>query len=1016
MDSTSDNARYFPSFAGRFEVISLPERAMWRKPQRGALAALFSHWSKGTSEPGLIALPTGVGKTALGVAAPFISQADRVLVVVPSTAVRRQSVEAFRSLRDLVAIGAIDEPARYPTVGAVTGRVSDWGELGPHDVVVALPNSISPVHYDGNPPPDDLFDLIVVDEAHHAPARTWKAILDHFGVAKKLLLTATPLRSDGKPVPGDLIYHYPLRMALEESLFKPIKTEVLEVTDVEDRRRTDLAIASRTVSILSTKEHATSTLMVRAATVARAHELAATYETLGLDIAVLHSGLGEKRQRDIQQQLKSGDLHSVAVVGMLVEGFDLSSLRVLAYHDKHKSVMPTAQIAGRLARVDTAFPQESVIVTARDLDVYPELRGIVRSLYEEDADWARLLPGVIDDEVIETLEDQRYAEGFEPQPHVLSLESVHPLRRCIMWEVSDPDDLDIDGESVPAPLTEGHELVSRTIVYSARDPSGRHILLITRSVDRPRWHSEPGLDASIYELHIASLLPARQAGVPSLLMINSDSDAVAREIRRVLDPDETCLLAAPDRLQAAFDSLERTSVSSVGVRNTYGASKGAPSYKMYAGSGVDRGLRASDTEYTALGHAMIQATGDNGSYTAGVSTGKSKFWETRYVPLRQYDLFTTELAERFWFPPTADVGQLLPQINRGRRLVAWPAARPLAAEMDPGLRGGGWRIEGQWDLDLLELHVGTIAADWVTLEAPDDKLLIVGVVPDGQSLRHVWTGTIDLFGSVDAMGDDLAVKRGFAVPSSLGELLTERPPTIFFSDGTTVIGPQVFDARLNRGAPVLPKIDTARWTGINITKEESAGTDDSVHDFLETFLSAQPSRARRRWIVRNHGPGELADYVVIELDDVSRVHIGLWHAKASGGANPSVRVTDVEEVTAQAIKSRRWLTDIAFWDQLGRRLDGQASPIAEVLEGSPRLLRVLCGREKRFRHLALTHRVPLTTGEIVIVQPGVGAGALREQWVSEPVPQTAAQVRELLQVFNDSVSASIGVARILISE
>lgn len=40
-------------------------------------------------------------------------------------------------------------------------------------------------------------DLIIVDEAHHATAGTWKKILDYYPGARVLGVTATPIRSDG---------------------------------------------------------------------------------------------------------------------------------------------------------------------------------------------------------------------------------------------------------------------------------------------------------------------------------------------------------------------------------------------------------------------------------------------------------------------------------------------------------------------------------------------------------------------------------------------------------------------------------------------------------------------------------------------------------------------------------------------------------------------------------------------------------------------------------------------------
>jgi DNA repair protein RadD len=46
--------------------------------------------------------------------------------------------------------------------------------------------------------PADLFQLLVIDEAHHSNAGTWAKVLQHFGSARVLGVTATPCRSDGR--------------------------------------------------------------------------------------------------------------------------------------------------------------------------------------------------------------------------------------------------------------------------------------------------------------------------------------------------------------------------------------------------------------------------------------------------------------------------------------------------------------------------------------------------------------------------------------------------------------------------------------------------------------------------------------------------------------------------------------------------------------------------------------------------------------------------------------------------
>lgn len=262
-------------------------------------------------------------------------------------------------------------------------------------MVVALPNSISPAHYvQDQLPPRDLFDLIVVDEAHHAPAETWRAVLDHFHAARALLLTATPRRRDGRRIPGSLEYYYPLRRALDEGLYKPIQPVLLPPPKPSDRGASDQAIAARAAELLASSEHRTSVLLVRGGTVARLRELQRAYEAVGVEVVLLHSALAQAHQAEIVQRLRGGQIRAVGVVGMLGEGFELPAMRLVAYHDKHRSLPATVQLIGRLARVDAGYPQPSSLVTVADAEVFPELKGILKQLYDEDADWAEVLPGI----------------------------------------------------------------------------------------------------------------------------------------------------------------------------------------------------------------------------------------------------------------------------------------------------------------------------------------------------------------------------------------------------------------------------------------------------------------------------------------------------------------------------------------------------------------------------------------------------------------------------------------------
>ncbi|WP_226350641.1 DEAD/DEAH box helicase [Pseudonocardia sp. ICBG601] len=648
----------------------------WRQPQIGAVGALISHWSTRRHTPALISLPTGAGKTAVAVAARYLAQAGRTLVVVPTADLRDQLANAFASSADLVRIGALDSAPEVDVLKQV-GLVDSWADIERFDVVVGLPNSISPVHYDDNGPRQDLFDLIIVDEAHHAPAPTWAAIIEHFESAAVMLLTATPRRYDGKALPGDHIFHYPLRRALDERIFQPVRAKLVGGGGREARRQNDLAIATEVVLTLAMPEHARSTLLVRAGSIARANELANLYRDRGVEVAVLNSRTKPEQKTEIVSRLRSGELKGAAVVGMLVEGFDLPSIRVIAYHDKHKSLPVTAQMIGRLARVDRNFPQESVLVTAKDVDVYPELQGAVRELYVEDPDWARILPGVIDDAIESEIANREFAERFTAGDPSVSLAALSPLRRIIVNElVWDSPEGALTELLIPPNLEQGRTLRSERVLYSGLSEDRRTLVWITEAVERPKWHPAPGLDGVSYNLHSISLAIPTRTDLPDLLLMNSDSIAMLRQVVELIVPERSRIPADAERMQQAFDSVDRVSVSSVGMRNSYGGQPGTAAYRMYSGKGVDRGLREVDTAAGTFGHAMVQVYDGTDSFTSGIASEKMKVLGDSLLP----SAWVRRISGRLRFPLLAAVWK------RHRATAAAAISRQAAARMARGAR------------------------------------------------------------------------------------------------------------------------------------------------------------------------------------------------------------------------------------------------------------------------------------------------------------------------------------------
>lgn len=997
-------ASHYQSGTSPFVLLGRPESPRWRDPQIGALTAVVAQWTLDVTERILVSMPTGAGKTAVETALPYLAGAERVLVVVPSVELRTQLAEAFRSEDVLRKIGALGTTRLRPVVETVTGREVDWDRLALADVVIALPQSISPVHFDDESRPDpEFFDLIIIDEAHHAPAPTWTAILDHYRDARAVLLTATPLRADGRRVPGSHVFHYPLRRAITDGIYQVVEPLVLATAEDSTLGERDDAIARAVVDTAHEQAHEHSAVLIRASSVARASTLQTLYRDLGLDAEILTSKVPSAQRDQIIKRWREGELRAVVTVDMLAEGFDLPSLRIVGYHDKHKSVPITMQFIGRLARVSALHPQRSVLITARDQDIYPALKAALWKLYAEDAEWATLLPGLIDDEIHARKLDEQYLAAFDVAPTEISLAALRPLARAQIFEVNTqatwvPTAFSL-GE-VPEELRGGARIGPETVAYAGLNQSHTHLVLVTYQLETPRWYAgDDGLTRPVFDLHIVSWHESKRTDRPSLLFVNSHDDGMATAIRDLIDPTSELRSSDPRSLQDAFDSQERLSVSSVGVRNTFAGTPGTPSYAMFAGSGIERGLRDADTNSRALGHAMAQVEVPGGSsVTAGLATGKTKYWETRYLGLREYEAFTVDLAARYWFPRQTNSGPLLPDVAKGVRTEVFASDTDIvAAELHPAVRGEGWQFSGGQTLDAVDLEgvEGSLTATELEIQ------IIAPEAPD----VVLWRGAQDTSGRFRTTSGDPMLSRGSGQIANIEELFLLLPPTIYLLNGETILGSMTYAPV--RTSSSLPDVDFDKvdWAGIDIKKEAKVdGRSNTIHDWVEAQLAAVvPDPGTMRWVLCNDGPGEIADHIVIEYSPGNRPRVELWHSKYSQTATPSVRVDDLQVVTQQAAKSRRHFTDREFWKRLGRRIDGEENPRAILIAGALGDLRALCGRDPLRSDESLADRAPTLECRISVVQPGLSFSALQTKLALDPVPTSAGQVREFLTFLDSAV-------------
>lgn len=121
--------------------------------------------------------PCGAGKTIMvgWMAAATALKNRRTLFLVHRQELIKQSTETFTAMNIRHGVAA----TKYP---------KDYNQLVQIGSVQTVARRLAEI-----PPPD----FIVPDECHHAPASTWKKILDYFPQTKVLGVTATPERLGG---------------------------------------------------------------------------------------------------------------------------------------------------------------------------------------------------------------------------------------------------------------------------------------------------------------------------------------------------------------------------------------------------------------------------------------------------------------------------------------------------------------------------------------------------------------------------------------------------------------------------------------------------------------------------------------------------------------------------------------------------------------------------------------------------------------------------------------------------
>lgn len=879
-DAVLESFRKAIGFTPHDEIGSL------RRPQIAALHSIVGYQCSGMDDPAIVVMPTGTGKTETMLAWMVATRPPKLLVIVPSTALRNQVAAKFESLGILQREGIVSPMAQRPCVGRLEHGFTDPDEAAVFvqrcNVVVATPNAL----HAGNPAAHAVllarFTHLVVDEAHHAPATTWNAIIRQFDTRPVLLFTATPFRADGRSLPGRVISRFPLREAQNDGYFSRIEFAAVVAIEDADRDLAAAAVARLRRDRQAGFEHI---LLARAATKARAEEIFAIYRSMAPEAEprLLHDGLSARRKADVLAALSNCSCHLIVCVDMLGEGFDLPNLKIAAFHDNRRSLGPVIQLVGRLARTKSATPigPASVFVFRDPATLFSPLRKLLR----EDPDWDKLLSDITDRAITGAEEISEFDRSFVTTPTEVPVGLVQPKMSAVAYRT-----YSLDWNPDAALDVYGRSVLESVISVSSADTVAWFVI---ESVGNIKWGEIPSLQAVSYDLVVMYF----DNSLGLLFIHGSDTDRKYDDLALAVLGEEPAMVRGMDTFRV-FARVDRLIPTNVGLLDSRDRDR---RFSMHVGSDVETALNEAERNHKTNTHIAAKAF-ENGERVTIAAALSGRFWSMSTAPgLSQW---------RDW---CRSQGTKLLDSSVELRSLFREMIIPIAVTQRP--RHPLLALEWPWDL-----YLGTGTARHAVCEGTKYLLTDVDFRVDDHSeegpfrfsaVTSQWevpyTAVVGNTGlHYRAVGEEVAVEsRGSTVP--LSTWLNNKKPTLFLSGDRLITG----DDRLLEPRTELPPFDRANlspipWAadGVDITVE-SQGSDrrpDSVQAYMSRYL--QQNQALDV-LVDDDRAGEAADLVGLRIDGNDLI-VTLVHCKYSSQPTPGGRLADLYEVCGQATRGARW--------------------------------------------------------------------------------------------------------------
>lgn len=311
-----------------------------RDYQRRAIECIHDSMNTGDGR-GLITLATGLGKTM--VAATFISEYleknpdAKVLVLAHMSDLVRQLERACWPQLSKYSQTHVWTDGEYPSSA--------------DGVTFATWQSVDRA-FRGGEPLEGAFDLVIVDECHHAPSSTYSALLRDLRPGYLLGVTATPWRGDGanlRPLFGDPVFSMDVVKGMQRGFLAEVDYQMMiDGIDWEEIR--NLSIQGLTVRDLNQKLYvperdlgmieavceamskmSTPRVLVFCRSIPHANRLANFFRQFDIAAGVIHNELHRSDRFRNLTNFRAGSLKVLISIEMLNEGIDVPEVNLVVF-------------------------------------------------------------------------------------------------------------------------------------------------------------------------------------------------------------------------------------------------------------------------------------------------------------------------------------------------------------------------------------------------------------------------------------------------------------------------------------------------------------------------------------------------------------------------------------------------------------------------------------------------------------------------------------------------------------